>query len=208
METIDLLRNNIETTPKTLFNIGVGPRPHCECQVFKQLWPDINIIGLEPNINTFMDRAVDYPGRLYPWGLWSTSTIKELKAVSKSSGKSSILAPHKEWQGRWSYTKEECQTVLISCITLDQLDRALNFPEAIFLWMDIEGSELEAIRGGNLLLSSGRVKWIDMEVSHQPRRIGEPSEDMLIELLKPYHFSLKCQYNSGKVFHNSLYTID
>ncbi len=208
METIDLLKNNVLSTPQTLFNIGVGPRQHNEAKSFKELWPEIDIIGLEPNTNTFIDRIVDYPGKLYPWGIWSTSMIKEFKAVLKVSGKSSLLTPHKKWQGQWSYTPKECQNILISCITLDQLDKALNFPKDIFLWMDIEGSELEAIRGGSLLLSSGRVKWIDMEVSHNPRRIGEPNENILAEALKPYHFSLKCKYNSGKAIHNSLYVID
>lgn len=208
METIELLKNNILSTPQTLFNIGVGPRQHNETQYFLELWPKINIFGLEPNMDTFMDRIGDYPGKLYPWGVWSTPVIKKLNAVFKAPGKSSVLSPHPEWRGKWSYTNKECKAILISCITLDQLDKALNFPEDIFLWMDIEGSELEAIRGGNSLLSSRRVKWIDIEVSHKPRRIGEPTEDMLAELLKSYRFSLKCKYNSGTAMHNSLYVME
>ena len=208
MEIVDLLKDNISSTPQTLFNIGVGPRQHNEAQHFRELWPKINIIGLEPNVDTFLDIITDYPGKLYPWGVWSIPTIKKLKTVTKAPGKSSILTPHKEWRGRWSYTAKECKIVPISCVTLDQLDESMNFPKNIFLWMDIEGSELEAINGGNSLLSSGRVKWINIEISHHPRRVGEPDEETLAEILKQYGFSLKCKHSLGVACHDSLYAIN
>ena len=127
METIDLLKNNVLSTPQTLFNIGVGPKPHCEAEVFKQIWPKIRIIGLEPNIKTFNERIGDYPGELYPWVLWSTLCIKKLLAVKESSGKSSVLKPRSDWTGKWSFDiGRVCKEVLVSCVTLDQVDEALG----------------------------------------------------------------------------------
>ncbi len=206
METINLLKDNVKIPPKVLLNIGVGPKPHCEAEIFKKMWPDIRIIGLEPNLKTFRDRVGSYPGELYPWALWNTPCIKKLFAVTKSPGKSSMLNPNPYWIGKWSFKiGKECKEILVNCVTLDQIDEALGHPHDIFLWMDIEGAELEALRGGRSLLASGRVNWIDMEVSHQCRRINEPNEDSLSEFLKIYNFSLKCQYNSGIAFHNSLY---
>lgn len=206
ISTVELLENNVQTAPKTLLNIGVGPRHNNEASVFKRLWPNIQIIGLEPNIETFRDRIVDYPGKLYPWALWSTPIIKKIMTVRKSPGKSSMFMPHSQWIGKWSYNiGKTCDEVLVSCVTLDQLDKVLNYPVDIFLWMDIEGAELEALRGGCSLLASGRVNWIDMEVSHKPRRINEPSKDSLSVFLQDYGFSIKCQYNCGSHFHNSLY---
>ena len=207
MSTIDLLKSNVQTAPEILLNIGVGPRSHCEAQVFKKLWPNIRVIGLEPNIDVFRDRVADYPGVLYPWALWSTPSVKKLMVVPTHPGRSSLLSPHPQWDGRKNFDiGKTCKEILISCVTLDQLDEALNFPTGIFLWMDIEGSEFEALKGGRSLLASGRVEWIDMEVSHKTRRVGEPSEDSLSDHLKGYGFSIKCQYNYGTVFHNTLYT--
>ncbi len=209
MEVIDLLQKHVKTTPRTLFNIGVGPKPHWECKEFKKLWPKIRIVGLEPNVDTFKDRLTDYPGELYPWAVWSTSCIKAIKAVIRFPGRSSLLNPHNEWEGKPNFeVGKTCKKTLVSCITLDQLDKALNYPKDIFLWMDIEGSELEALKGGHNLLRSGRVKWIDMEIGHQTRRVDEPSENSIGEFLRTYQFDFECKYNSGRVLHNSLYVLN
>lgn len=205
-ETIDLLKKHVKTTPRILFNIGVGPKPHCECIDFKKLWPSIRIVGLEPNIDTFIDRLVDYPGELYPWAIWSTPCVKALRSVIRFPGRSSLLDSRSEWNKEPNFQFQNAyKEVLVSCITLDQLDKVLGFPEDIFLWMDIEGSELEALFGGCSLLASGRVKWIDMEIGHKARKIDEPNENSIEEFLRTYGFHLECKYNSGTVFHNSLY---
>ncbi len=209
MSTHELLKNNIQTAPKVLLNIGVGPRPHCEATVFKKLWPNIRIIGFEPIIGVFKDRITDYPGELYPWALWSVPAIKKLLIVRGNAGKSSLFIPHPEWHGKKHFNiGKTCDEALISCVTLDQLDEAFNHPLDVFLWMDIEGAELEALKGGRSLLTSKRVKWIMVEVSHTNRRIGEPSEDSISTFLKDCGFSLKCQYNCGLFFHDSLYVED
>ena len=208
METIDLLRNHVRTTPQTLFNIGVGPKPHCECRDFKKLWPNMRVVGLEPNIDTFSERLDDYPGELYPWAIWSTPCVKTLKSVIRFPGRSSLLDPHSEWDGKPNFeVGNTCKEILVSCITLDQLDEALGYPKDVFLWMDIEGSELEALSGGCSLLASGRIKWIDMEVSHKTRRINEPDENSIEKFLGTYGFHLECKHDSGTVYHNSLYIL-
>lgn len=193
MTTEDMLKSCVETQPKTLLNIGVGPIPHNEAVEFKKLWPNIRIIGLEPNPDTFTERVSDYPGELYPWALWSIPCVKVFNVIKCLSGQSSLL----DFE-----VGKTCKEILVSCVTLDQLDKALKFPEDIFLWMDIEGSELEALRGGHNLLASGRVKWIDMEVSLQPRRVGEPSEDDLSDYLRQYEFSIYLRYDIGTHFQN------
>lgn len=206
MTTEEMLKSCVETQPKTLLNIGVGPVPHNEAETFRKLWPKMNIIGLEPNIDIFIERFSRYPGKMYPWGLWSVSCLKALTMVKASKGKSSVLDPHPDWAGKWSFDKRISTKSVINCTTLDQLDEILGFPEDIFLWMDIEGSELEALKGGHKLLASGRVKWIDVEVSLQPRRIGEPSENDLSDFLRQYGFSIRQRYNVETHFQNVVYT--
>lgn len=203
-------KKNSGIEPKVLFNIGVGHRPHCEAMAFKKIWPDIRNIGIEPNINTFLDRRSDFPGEIYPWALWSTSCLKELSTSKLYKGHSSLLLPDSRWVRTETHKPElvKNQQLIVSCITLDQLDQAFGCLDDIFLWMDIEGAELEALKGGNKLLGSGRVKWIDMEVSHEIRRVGDPSEDDLCTYLKDFGFSIKYSYGRARTFHNILCILD
>ncbi len=200
------LSQYVKGQPKTLYNIGVGHEPHNEAEAFKQLWPDISIIGLEPDLKVFCDRVKDYVGILYPWGLWKENSICEF-SISNVHGWSSLLQPHKKWvdntDGRLYFTKG----IFISCVTLDHLDKKLGCPPDIFLWMDIEGAELGALEGGRETLASGRIKWIDVEVSHQPRRVGEPSEQMISDYLGQYNYRKTMRYGNAKTFHNVLYEL-
>ena len=199
MTTEEMLKSCVETQPKTLLNIGVGPVPHSEAKTFRKLWPTMRIVGLEPSPDTFAKRISDYPGELYPWALWSIPCDKVFNAMKLLSGQSSFLD--------FEVTKSRpCKKILVSCITLDQLDETLKFPEDIFLWMDIEGAELEALKGGHKLLESGRVKLVNLEVSIQPIRVGEPSEDDLSSYLKQYGFSICLRYDIGTHFQNTVWS--
>lgn len=204
---IKYLLQYMKSEPKTLYNIGVGHQPHNEAEAFKLLWPDINIIGLEPDIKVFCDRVSEYAGTLYPWGLWKENAICEF-LISNYHGWSSLLNPRKEWVKNADFKLDFKQRALISCVTLDNLDKMLGCPKDIFLWMDIEGAELGALEGGKDTLTSGRIKWIDVEVSHKPRRLEEPSEDMISNYLKKYNYYKTTKYGNARTFHNVLYELN
>lgn len=193
-----MLSEWIHGLPKVFLNIGVGPNSvgNREAEVIAETWPNIRIVGLEPNIGLFITRRRNYPGEIYPWGLWSTSSIQKM-FMTPSRGQSSVLP---------TIDKDKIfHEVFVSCTTLDSIDTAIQYPDDIFLWMDIEGAELEALKGGNKLLGSGRVKWIAVEVAHKPKRIGEPTEKELTEHLKQYNFIPSVRYEFGKNTHNVLY---
>ena len=201
---VEYLQQYIKGKPRTLYNIGVGHEPHNEAKAFKQLWPDIQIVGLEPDLKIFCDRVGEYVGVLYPWGLWKENGLCEF-SISSTHGWSSLLPPQEKWVSNTELTFTG--GILISCVTLDHLDEKLGRPQDIFLWMDIEGAELGALEGGKDTLASGRVKWIDVEVSHTPRRVGEPSEDMISEYLQRYGYRKMVRYGNAKTFHNVLYEL-
>jgi hypothetical protein len=188
----------INGEPQTLYNIGVGPLPHNEAHEFKKLFPELNVKGLEPQYGVFVERYKDYCGDIFPWGIWSEQSIKKMHLVH-SLGESSILPKKKTWS--WGRTKRlrNTGTTYISCITLDQFDELMGFPEDIFLWMDIEGAELEAFKGADRLLSSGRLKWVDCEVDDAKRRKNSPLWSDITSILNKYNYKLlKCHDDAGR----------
>lgn len=208
VQILDNLTKWISGTPKVFLNIGVGPSKKLRLPSGRSLmtnreavrvastWPGIRIIGFEPNIDLFVERLVDYPGELYPWGLWCESCFK-MMTITPNDGNSSIL-PFEDKNHTYQQSP-------IACTTLDCIDREMQLSDDIFIWMDIEGAELEALKGGSQLLSSGRVKWIAVEVEHKSRRTGAPSEDDISDYLSTYGFVPKRHYEYSKYTHNVLY---
>lgn len=192
--------------PKYFFNVGVGPSKkgsNKEANVVSRIWPGINVIGFEPNIGLFLARSKDYPGTLFPLGIWNTPGPQTMM-MTPNKGQSSILQVEKQFEKH--LLSSESTKVVINCITLDCLDRALSNPRDIFLWMDIEGAELQALKGGSRLLGSGRVKWIILEVAHVPKRIDQPSGADIKDYLSQYGFQPKQKYDYSPSTHNVLYT--
>jgi hypothetical protein len=90
MDNINELFNLIDRVPKYLYNIGVGQLPHREAEHFKSRYPDINVVGLEPQSSQYIARKPDYPGELYPWALWHGACLKELN-LTTDSGNARLL---------------------------------------------------------------------------------------------------------------------
>lgn len=58
------------------------------------------------------------------------------------------------------YANATCE---VAVWTLDGFDWRMGCLDRILLWLDVEGSELPALRSGSRLLASGRVRWINLE---------------------------------------------
>lgn len=177
-EYMDRVLVEIVGVPRTLFNIGVGQPPHNEARHFVARFPEINVFGLEPLTKSFIQQAPGYPGHIYPWGLWSTAGFKKLQRTT-DQGNSSLML----FTPALGRRMDRCGEDWIYCTTLDTLDKLVGCPKDIFLWMDIEGAEVEALKGGLSLLASGRVRWIFLEVGIVQRRIGEPTQSEVEALL-------------------------
>lgn len=195
----------ITNTPKTLYNIGIGHSPHCEAEQFKKAYPEINIYGVEPQSRVYDTRRNLYPGKIYNIGIWGKPGIKEIN-LTNDLGNSSILELNKDLKDN----KKICVIgkEKIICITLNNFDDLCNNPEDIFLWMDIEGAEFEALKGAKKLLKSKRVKYIDLEISKLKRRHGDEYRNELIEYLSNYGYEPILKYNDNfSSFNNVLFEL-
>ncbi len=61
--------------------------------------------------------------------------------------------------------------------------------------MDVEGSELAALQGGQALLSSGRVRWINLESRDVAPIPGHPTTAEIDALLASHGYDKVLRYN-------------
>jgi len=198
----NFLEKNIKIQPTTIVHAGVGPRPHEEANIMHQLWPDANIIGFEPTPSTYKDRLKDYPGKLYNYGLWNFHGIYAFN-IAQAAGRSSFLKPHKDW--KYGTPSKTIKTRHIECVTVDSFFKDHKNDEDIFLWMDVEGAELEILKGATNLMNKGIIKWVMVEVAKIHRRFGQPSRQDIENFLDYYGDFVSTVYQDGKSLQDILY---
>lgn len=138
-------------TPEVMCQVGVGTI--LEAQLFRRWYPEVRIIGFDPLLpgrySSREQNAKDYPGLLIPMPIYShNGTVpfqvkgRYLRSFVDQSGSHNVTLP------------------------CEKLDDALLFHKhmagPMLLWMDCEGSELHALRGGKLALAL--CKWILIEI--------------------------------------------
>jgi len=141
----------LEQLKKVPFNVmlDIGTRGGGEIHYLLEHFPDLYVLGLEPDEEVRVQFCKNHPDiEVIPKGVWSHPTKKTLIKGRK--------CPSMKLEGTGP---------TVDCITLDEVYfKWLSPTDDILLWIDIEGSELEAFKGGVELLSSGDVKFIYTEL--------------------------------------------
>ena len=136
--------------PAVFYNIGVGHKT--EWQTFKKVYPALQVFGCEPNPAMYAELKPIYPGELWQEAIALQPGEIELR-VSLLNPKNASVIPG-----------AECGSLhKVPAMTLDMFDERAGCPSNIFLWMDIEGYELQALQSAPKLLASGRVRWMNLE---------------------------------------------
>lgn len=181
--------------PKALYNIGVGPLPKNEAQLFKTQWPKIKVYGCEPHEATFNSRIQDYPGII--WRI----------ACGNPGERTFHLSPEPAMSSVYHIPKVTTQTTTVNCVSLDKFDFMAGKQDDIVLWVDVEGAESEVLDSGPKLLSSGRVHYINIEVRTLPRNPEEEHNlKRLPEIMKEYGFTRDIAYRQNKTHHDELWS--
>jgi len=168
----------IKTPPATLFNIGVGPKS--EYRTLKGLYPEMEVFGCEPLLDRYEGLKERFNGKIFGVG------------ISDKPGTASLNYNDGAMMGATMVGKRKGdKLVSIATITLDEFDCACGNPERIILWADIEGMELRMLKSGPTLLSSGRVKWINLE-----EHLDNPKANKKVDkLLTKFDYSREVEYN-------------
>ena len=179
-DVIALLKED-DYIPKYVVIIGTGPNP-LEGHLFKGVWPACKVRGVEACKDqcekanrlfyTIHAAVVEHPNL----------DVTLYRRCGMLIASSIFLRP-----GGKNYR------VRVPAITLNSLAENMELiGSSVFLWMDCEGSELNALRGGSKLLDS--VKWIHLEVTPVPNREGWPSAEDIHTWMERNSYELVCSH--------------
>jgi FkbM family methyltransferase len=145
----DMFCDAIDREPGTIIMCGVGRGD--ESKVFASRFPNARIVGVEPMVA----QAWKFSGMLIGAALVEqrhAGPMTFYERVGKSKA-SSLFA---------SNFPEQNKTITVDTITLDELFESKKLPAPIALWMDCEGAELGALKGGPACVSAS--EWIIAEI--------------------------------------------
>ncbi len=153
---------------RTVFDVGanVGKK----ARHYRKLFPEARIYCFEPVAATFakLDRwARRQQGRVeaFNLALGSEPGDAQIHWNRVHSGGSTVLAPA-------SARQHEYQAMPVRMETLDGVAGELPLDDAIFVKIDVEGFDMEVIRGGRGLLS--RAAAVVVEIALEERPSGGP----------------------------------
>ena len=154
-----------------------------ECTDAKIAMPTIGIIGIEASRKRYLECVKQYPGHLIHAAAWHCRTKIPfyVRREDESWPWESAFAP-KEGDGG------DQPSYMVDAITLDSLSDFLGPFERSILWADIEGSELNALRGARSLLERKAFQSILVEVREEMESPGWCKESEVHEFLSSFEY--------------------
>lgn len=148
---------------RTVFDIGanVGKK----ARQYRKLFPDATLYCFEPVPATHqqLQRWASRQRGVYTFNiaLGSRSGATHMHCNQKHSGGSTLLPPE-------AHRKDEFVLAPVQVETLDRMARHLDVQDQIFVKIDVEGFDLEVIRGGMNLLSRAAAVMIEIALPDVP----------------------------------------
>lgn len=172
-------------SPKVIFDIGARECNESIC--FAEAFPEAKIFSFEPNPN--QKDACEINSSRYPQITFSPIALSDKNGemdfyiANGNVGASSLLKPHFiPWASD--------QSVSVKKVKVETLDSFCNknnvYPDVI--WMDVQGNELNTLKGGANALSS--VKAIYTEAGVKPYYDGHTLKPDIVKFLSELGFRL------------------
>lgn len=179
--------------PDVIIDFGLGYAE--ELQYFKRYWRKSYIIGLEPC-------AITKPLRVHKLyrAVVANTTFPIVPFYERGRSETSSLYP--TTRGRKWHKTEVRQIKLDELLLWHKLEN-----RKVLLWMDCEGSELDALLGGLKLLKY--CNWIYTEVNSIIKYPHGTNSRTVLEVLEPFLFSrgfkLTKRFGRKRRVHTRLY---
>ena len=130
---------------------------------------NLNVILVEPDPQEAELLRKHHQGEILPYALWSKETELVLN-INNSPGTSSLLEPNMSFLCQFDDSQrfEAKNKITISTKTIDDLDRNGKLTEVDFMKIDVQGAELDVLKGGvnylknNLVGLESEVEFLSM----------------------------------------------
>jgi len=129
-----------QSLPATIVNVGVGSSP--ESVIWQRHFPDVELLGIDPR---------NRPGR-WKGEYFQTVVGKEVGTPLRYCRKCQSVKCQRH--------EHEPSSRSIVSETIDNITS--NFLSPYFIWIDIEGGEVEALEGATKTLQN--TEWINIEM--------------------------------------------
>lgn len=172
-----LILELLKWRPKHVIQVGVGCN-HKELEVMQEAWgqcgTDWTLDGFEPNPSIIEAIRNEYPGTLYQM------------AISDRAGTSTLYyrKHHKDGSSLFPLEGETVLTAEVPLVTLEGF--YVTPPQQSLLWLDCEGSEVAALRGGQRVLQHCMA--VNVEMTSSPNHAGPSNTEEVHQLLREAGF--------------------
>lgn len=158
-----------------------------------RLWPDATIYAFEPVPDLFQqlkERTAGLPN-IHSFQLALSNTMGTATmhvSTGASTAASSLFEPH---EYRKSRPNVHFHPIIVHTITLDQWAEEQRIDHIDFLWLDMQGNELNVLKASTKIFPTARALLI--EASFTQRFKGNPLYDEIIGWLATHGFKAIAQ---------------
>ena len=192
-------------TPETIIDIGSNKGQFI--LLIEKIYPNKNIYSFEPikEMINKQKKFFAYKNNIifHNVALGSSTTFKEFLITTRMDS-SSFLKIVSDKNKSKNYDIVENRNIQIN--TLDNLLINEKISHPVLIKIDVQGYELEVLRGANNLLK--KTDYLLLEVSKNEMYQNQPIEKVIVEYLKNLNFDILKSNNWSKIQNTNFYQRD
>jgi FkbM family methyltransferase len=156
---------------------------------FRNVWPKASIYAFEPVLSSFKQLKISTSGR---------NIILYNIALGEQSGESSISINDYHQINSLKNISATTKTESIHVQTLDYIVESQQIERIDFLKIDVEGYEIEVLKGAFKCLENGIIEYIYLEVGVHQADMGKTYFCNIHSFLELYGYSLSGIYETKR----------
>jgi FkbM family methyltransferase len=203
----DGIARNLPTGRDKLIYVDGGAYDGTMARKFMDHFVNLEVYAFEPVKETYERLAANLegvPGKTYCMALSSSSGVARFH-VNRVPGTSSVLPRSEEARIYHNHATETADTRGVPTTTLDQWLQTADVDHVDILKLDVQGMELEALRGAEEVLARG-VSCLFIEMMFLPIYDGQPLFAEIDQFLRSRGYHLFNLYNQWTLQFNGQIT--